>query len=459
MHNLHGGAIKKNPEKTGFDPMLDMLENSTANLALFSDTSDYSFICILTIHPDHSEYTTMDGTPITSFILKFVVTASEKNERLPEYRDEINKLSESESTFVNEARTQQQIWAQSVEYGKPEICPDMIDLFTFDYRNSRNLIRYLNTLHVCDDSMQKMLIYLKNHIFNKVSGSYGIGLIVMPKVDYLTLESSTPTKMIYYNLIAQIVRLFIEIGIIHLDLHSNNILVNQSNSYCEIIDFGQILRLQSVDYDRYRSRYEELNNDAEKSEFMKDTFNHIIDREISQLKILYPRKENISAIKSLGQYASRNPDIYLLAFEKLVEFMPPPQSSIQKKSKRKPGSIVKSNKRGKNNTLENGNIPEIYTFDPTISIPEMSEKAYIDKRTTLEFEKKQKEIEKQRKWDETHPTDITSVNPWDCKTDEKSSEWCSISGGKRKTIKSKTKKRKRIKKKKKTYKKHTRKQK
>ena len=481
MHNLHGGAIKKNPGKHGFVPIRDMLENSTATLELLSDDSSYGFIVELTVHADHSEYTTIDDQPITSFILKIVVTSPEKNSILLTYKDDKPKRTESVSNFVNEAKVQQQIWLQSIQHRNPEICPDVLDVFFFDYTNSKHLIRLFETVTLDENIKFSMLRYL-NNIFNK-SNIYGLGLMVMPKVInsitlYSYLSKYPRNSAVYSNIIAQIVRLFMINGIIHLDLHNDNILINTDNLYCEIIDFGIILQLQPDEYHMYRSRYEQLNDDAQKSEFMKDILNHISVSEVSEVQRQF--QKNQSNIRWLIDYADKNTNTYLLAYQKIFEFiMPPlqlPPSPRQKKTKRKTESPTKST------------TTKYYKFDPTkvdTIIPVISDIDHDTRIKTLTIIQKQKEAkeeiekqrifdenqrrwietqkirdEKQRIWDKTHPKlsrnmeedDTPSVNPYECKTDENSG-WCAISGGKIKSKKGKTTKKKHIKKKNKTYKK------
>ena len=229
MNNFHGGAIKKNPGKNGFTPISDMLDIN-ATLKLLSDDSLYGFILELTVREEDSEYTTINNQPITNFVLKIVVTSPEKNSILPRYKDK-NKLSESVSNFVNEAKIQQGIWLQSVQYGNPEICPDVLDVFFFNYQNSIHLIRLFETVTLDDQIRYRMLQYLNNIFNNPKNVAYGIGLIVMPKImNSVSLDSYLSNysinNIVYSNIIAQIVRLFIVNGVIHLDLHSNNILIN-----------------------------------------------------------------------------------------------------------------------------------------------------------------------------------------------------------------------------------------
>lgn len=490
MNNLHGGAKKKNPSKIGFAPIRDML-NSAETLKLLSDDSLYGFIFELTVDTGYSEYTTIYDDPITSFILKIVVTSENKQHILPEYKSK-NKQSESVSNLVNESRVQQDIWLQSVQYGDPEICPDVLDVFFFDYQNSKHLIRLFETLTL-DFHITSMLRYLKNDIFNnpKDPYGYGIGLIVMPKVtNSITVDSYShspqyPEKLteLFSNIIAQIIRLFIVNGIIHLDLHTDNILINPSTLYCEIIDFGLILQLQPKQYHSYRSQYNELNNDAQKSKFMKDTLNHISVVEVGELQRQFPQKQIVSNFKWFIDYSNENESIYSLAYQKLFEFMPPvqlipPSKKRKQESTTKAMPIGKSNKRGKN-------IPKIdsnYTFDPTkvnTIIPFISDEHRETKITSLEVRQKQKkaqeEIEKQRifdenqrrwietqpKWDETQSKlSEKDINPWACKNDDnKSDGWgCTVMGGKIKTRRGKITKKKHIKKKNKTWKKHTQKQ-
>jgi serine/threonine protein kinase len=480
MNNFHGGAIKKNPGKNGFTPISDMLDIN-ATLKLLSDDSLYGFILELTVREEDSEYTTIDNQPITNFVLKIVVTSPEKNSILPRYKDK-NKLSESVSNFVNEAKIQQGIWLQSVQYGNPEICPDVLDVFFFNYQNSIHLIRLFETVTLDDEIRHRMLQYLNNIFNNPKNVAYGIGLIVMPKImNSISLDSYLSNysinNIVYSNIIAQIVRLFIVNGVIHLDLHSNNILINTDNLYCEIIDFGLILQVDS-ETEMYRSRYQQLNDDITKSNFIKDTVNFIISCETRELSILFPTKKNASALSWLNKYIN-DPQICLLSFQTLFSLMPlmSPPSPRQKKTKRKaretstetsPEKSTETRKILKGNSNKDNNMVNNYNFDPSkvnTIIPFIPDTVRDTKITMLkkrEQQRKEKEeIEKQRRWIETHPklSEEEEVNPYECKIDEESGWGCTVMGGKRTSTRKKLIKNKTIKKSHKKMKKHSRKQK
>lgn len=486
MHNLRGGAKKKNPSKSGFDPVRDMLENSTTKLELLSDDSLYGFIVELTVEADQSEYTTIYDQPITNFIMKFVVTTPEKDKLLPIHRrSDKYKQSESVTSFVNEARIQQHIWLQSIQYGRPEICPDVLDVFFFDYQNSKQLIRLLETVTLDDDIRLSMIRYLKNDIFDKSHGVYGIGVMIMPKVTNSLTANSYASQFsmnttVYSNILAQIVRLFIEIGVIHLDLHSGNILINPDTLYCEIIDFGRIIQLQSEEYQEYQTKYEELNDDVQKSKFMEDTLNYIVEREFRELQLMFPSKKNISSrLEWLTQSIQRSPSIYLSAFQILVHLMPttsataasspqisPPSSNTSRKRSVAKRSISKSSATNKRGKVTIPNISDNYVFDPTkttvTNMPIINDEVREKKIREMERKRKVREEEEekenqriweenQRKWKEdqlkwntventnTVENSNTEKNPFICKdnADDNSGWGCNIMGGKRKTTQKK----------------------
>jgi serine/threonine protein kinase len=432
MHNLHGGAIQKNPEKSNIVSMFDMLGKAKTFILLSGDSS-YGFVCEFTVDEEHSEYTTMDGESIKTFILKLVVTSSDKR-KLFSYNSK-EKGTETSETFITEARMQHAIWVNSIKYGNTEICPDVIDALLLDYTNSIKLIKHLTLINTKDEdkNISDMLTYL-GYTFKSIS--YGIGLIIMPKVmDSVTLfsyrESYRTNPIVYSNIIAQIVRLFIINGIIHLDLHSDNILINPNTLYCEIIDFGKILQIH--DYANYRSRYEELKlkfGDEEKSTFMEETFDFIITKE----KETQSNKTHLKWLKNIC-----NPNIYLKSFITLVGLMSPPP-------RKRTNSQLTSNYAFNPETVGHFNI-----------IPDISDDIF----TKTIQEKKQKKLEEKDAAQAKTETETEAEAEAEANQTIVCSEpgMCTIMGGKRKTIKSKTRKKKLIKKKKKTYKKHTRKQK
>ena len=434
MHNLHGGAIKKNDNKSSIDSMFDMLKKAKTFMLLSGDSS-YGFVCEFTVDEEDSEYTTMNGESIKTFILKLVVTSSDKR-KLFSYKSK-EKGTETSKTFITEARMQHAIWVNSIEYGNTEICPDVIDALLLDNTNSINLIKHLTLINTKEDeddedkNISDMLTYL-DYTFKSIF--YGIGLIIMPKVmDSVTLfsymESYRTNPIVYSNIIAQIVRLFIINGIIHLDLHNDNILINPNTLYCEIIDFGKILQIH--DYANYRSRYEELklNGNEEKSTFMKETFDFIITNEEKETH----RKTHLKWLRNIC-----NPIIYLESFITLVGLMSPPP-------RKRTNSQLSSNYAFNPKTVGHFNIPDISDDIFTKTIQEKKQKKQKKLKEKYDIQNATQAKAEAQAEAKSNQTNV-------CSDDGEEPGMCTIMGGKRKT-----KKRKLVKKK--TYKKHTRKQK
>jgi hypothetical protein len=277
-----GGAKLIHPEKTGFQATFDMLNSAGSILKLLTIDSLHGFMFELIVDPDDTEYYTFsaDGTltlPITNFILKIVVT-SPISQRLGSYEG-VNKMSMTPNSFLNEAKMQQTIWLTSISGGRPEICPAVANLSFFDNVQSHGLIHFLSgSANIKSDAID-ILKYLEDTLtrLSLISQTCGLGIILMPKI----MNSLTAHEFVkrdrnvrlpgasddeidaYYklklkqdmeahsNILAQVVRLFIDIGIIHTDLHSSNVLVYPSTTgfKSEIIDFGHAINVNIRDDD------------------------------------------------------------------------------------------------------------------------------------------------------------------------------------------------------------------
>jgi hypothetical protein len=280
-----GGLKLKNPSKTGFTPIVDMINSDGAVLRLLTYKSLKGFMITLDVTEDNSEYLGLNSryrfkNPVTSFILKFAVTASRNDTRLPIY-NRINKLSESMDSYYEEAKLQQTIWIKSISGGRPEMCPPVANFSLFDNPNSISLCQFFQSKTVGD--ARNVFDYLYNLMGTNVD--YGIGVIIMPKVKtsvtlgtFIYAPPAIVSKELkgeaYASVSAKIARLFVEIGVIHFDLHSGNALVylkpdNTMGSL--IIDFGRASNLMNFTTDEYFTR-------AEKSAIIRDKKNKYYDQ-------------------------------------------------------------------------------------------------------------------------------------------------------------------------------------
>jgi hypothetical protein len=256
MATQNGGLKLINPKKTDFQPIYDMI--TRGELQLLTYASLKGFIFTLTVSKTDSEYLTFSGTkfikPVTSFILKLAVITPKNNTPLDDYKDRY-KYSESTRSYIEEAQLQQQIWKSSIIGNKPEICPSVANFSLFDNNNSKKLLAFLQRQQTTEDT-QDVFAYLSTQI-NKTNENE-IGVIVMPNVensttfkDFLLKTSVSDVELInkaYAYVIAQIARLFIDIGVIHYDLHFENILIyltSINTIKSVLIDFGKALDIQA----------------------------------------------------------------------------------------------------------------------------------------------------------------------------------------------------------------------
>ncbi len=282
-----GGLKLIHPDKTGFMPITDMINSSSSKLSLLTYKSLKGVMITLDVSADDSEYLGLTSkyrfeNPVTSFILKFAVIAPQNDTGLPIYNG-IDKSSESMESFYEEAKLQQTIWIKSIAGGRPEMCPPVANFSLFNNQNSLSLCQFFQNKTVGD--ARNVFDYLFNLI--RTNTDYGIGVIIMPKVensttfgDLIYAPSANVSKLVkgdaYASVSAKIARLFIEIGVIHFDLHSGNALVyfkpdNTVGSL--IIDFGRASNIMSSTDDDYLSAAEKVNIVKEKNKY----YNQIMD--------------------------------------------------------------------------------------------------------------------------------------------------------------------------------------
>jgi len=276
MNEQTGGLKLKNVEKRGFTPVYDMADKDSSTVSLLTANSLKGFMFNLNVDEANSEYLTLNGTQFTSvvtrFILKFVVITGKPNFYLGDYNG-IRKSSESINTFFEEAKLQQYIWKQSITGGGPAICPSVANLSMFDTINSARLLWFFfRKTNARPDTSEAF-----DFIFNSSNkNGRGIGVLVMPTITQSTTLASfvnLPTNSHFYgkeitnaekseavsNVFAQIARLFIEIGVIHFDLHRGNALIYLTPELeikSSLIDFGRASDILSGATDNFLTNKE-----------------------------------------------------------------------------------------------------------------------------------------------------------------------------------------------------------
>lgn len=249
-----GGLKLKNKQKTGFIPIYDMINSPGSRVTLLTASSLKGFMVKLDVLEEHSEYLNLGkgnkfNTPVTSFILKFAVITDRPDTRLPRYLGK-SKSSESEESYFEEAKLQQKIWKKSIIGGGEVICPSVANLCFFDPMDSVHLIRFFQSKPLTTN-LTEVFDYLFETLTSTgargVPGSR-IGVLVMPTIpnsmtfcDFETANVDAVLFPVVIYIVAQILRLYVEIGVIHFDLHAANDLVYEINGTYDsmIIDFGR----------------------------------------------------------------------------------------------------------------------------------------------------------------------------------------------------------------------------
>ena len=267
----HGGLKQVHSTKTGFTPVYDMINSPSAKLSLLTANSLKRFIISLSVDSEDAEYkdaeykskfTAPKKKIVTEYIIKFaVITPSEEN--LPPYNN-IHKASETRDSYVNEAKMQQRIWSDSIKEGLEEICPPIANFSVLDNDNSKKLMTSIinnpNPSLLINPNSRENARDVLNYLLDTVTNNrtYELGIIVMPKVnnsitlsDFLDLEGGyvfngvtvieDQRQHAIMSVLTKKLRLFLNIGVIHFDLHANNALIYVKNGILNslIIDFGQ----------------------------------------------------------------------------------------------------------------------------------------------------------------------------------------------------------------------------
>ena len=297
MNEQTGGLKLKNIEKYGFTPVYDMADKDSSIVSLLTASSLKGFMFNLIVDESNSEYLTLNGTQFTSvvtkFILKFVVITGNPNFYLGDYNG-VRKSSESINTFFEEAKLQQHIWKKSITGGGPAICPSVANLSMFNWINSARLLSFF--FHKTDARPDTSEAF--RFIFNKSNKeTRGIGVLVMPTITQSTTLGrfvNLPDNSHFYgkaitdvekseavsNVFAQIVRLFIEIGVIHFDLHRGNALIYLTPELeikSSLIDFGRASDILSGATDNFLTK-------TEKEEYAKVEMKKFYDEILSLIR-------------------------------------------------------------------------------------------------------------------------------------------------------------------------------
>ena len=248
----YGGMGKLlEPVLRGFSPINKMLRQRDTTLTILTVDSLYGFMLKMT--PEKTMYTDFNDVPIQSFILKIVIL-DEKERELSNYAKEeegksiqVKKHSLTKKMFIDESSAQQRIWVETMSGCSPPLSPSVCNFAIFNDINTSKFLEFLTGKYSTSKPVGQLIRYLSDL-------NTPIGILTLPYIpNSKTLSmvkgtgkdgiSKIPTE-VKVNILSQIFRLA-ELGFIHTDLHSGNILVEvpeQGTKYTYmsmIIDFGR----------------------------------------------------------------------------------------------------------------------------------------------------------------------------------------------------------------------------
>ena len=248
--SIKGGLIliEKYKSLPGFAPVLQMLLSGSAQIKLLHAKSLQGFMFTLNVDPSDSTYTNFKKNTvenITSFIIKIAVIR-EKKHPLPKFKG-APKSSETESSFLTEADLQQTIWIRNAIGGKPVFTPSVANFALFDHEQSLNVLKCLGA---GDPDTMDVIHYLSR------INSLKLGVLLMPMINnsvslykYVSNSqiSDEQKKIAYCHTIANIVKLFILINVVHWDLHPENAMIVSDTQESFLIDFGRASDIKKTD--------------------------------------------------------------------------------------------------------------------------------------------------------------------------------------------------------------------
>jgi len=259
-----------------------MLNSPGASIEMLTCGSAKGFMFEMTVLPENSAFYNpgageRTAAPITSFIVKLAVTSQQNDEELDDYvpinnGTPVGKSTETAESYFQEARLQQNVWMTTLAGNRVPISPPIVSFSLFDNQNGRSFLTFLN-YKVKKPKSVHTVNYLRTVLQNPAN--YGLGMIIMSKVldsdtfenflynEQTSFQGVTVTDHVvddvYAKLISKIVRLFIEVGVIHFDLHMKNALIylrshHSLNAY--IIDYGRASSVKDATTNEYLGRSE-----------------------------------------------------------------------------------------------------------------------------------------------------------------------------------------------------------
>ena len=266
----------------------------------------------LTTTRDKTNYYDENGTKITNYIIKIVSLSETPLSYYITDKPRQKTSTEKASSFLKEAQVQQSIWKRCISKGTPVFSPSVLNLSLFKGKRplsvftrsdrplpntdqANSFLRLLNS-KIKDSSskyfIEKYIEFVINFAIFR-HHEVDVGVLLMPEIkNAVSLQDiSLQNIPAYINTIVNILELYLFHGIIHLDLHEGNILIERDDDMSsKLIDFGEIMQINiNSDSDLKRKRQSRAGKHQNISATKKSK------KEMSALPIIVSQKSVLTA--------------------------------------------------------------------------------------------------------------------------------------------------------------------
>ncbi len=304
----------ENPESYELLPHILKLINGVEQVDILSVSSKFSIVFKIVVSEDASDFVDKNEVPVKFFAAKLCFVNQYGNMlTTPETPENVFvKHPISMTAFETEKKTQRDIWVNSVENRYAMVCPILTDGRILDDDTSRRII---DKLFSQDDPY-------KNYVLSWLKNGFAIGMYTMELIDptLITFEQSGRNLDCLPSICASILVLM-KCGVVHRDLHTNNVLINPDTHKSKIIDFGQVITMDALNaeltqyvsdklkFDKIKQFKDKLmtltSSSLDTSEQIMEALRAIVEmeREYNLLKGNYKRNKDGTVMVGVG----RNP--------------------------------------------------------------------------------------------------------------------------------------------------------
>jgi serine/threonine protein kinase len=275
-----GGMVTKIKNENSFRSLMRMIKNPNCKITCCSYSSLRGFVFKLhidkpTLDNCDTEFFGMNDSntafnlPVNTLIIKMAII-TDRPVMLTDYvavnRKPVDKASETLDSFKNEAKVQSIIYKKTLSNGSgtsgDPVCPAIVDFSLLEHYVALKFLDAVKDKCSADTEATNMIKYMNGYL----KRFFGLTIFKKCYLGVITMEMASGYESFYAvsdriierngmndslkqtelmkldnSVILKIIRLYNEAGIVHCDLHGNNVMVkkNDDGTYkVYIIDFG-----------------------------------------------------------------------------------------------------------------------------------------------------------------------------------------------------------------------------